>query len=388
MLTNIQGKRVSDHFDFIRGLAALIVLIYHVRYRFFFDYGDLSEPDLATRLFYVTTAFGHDAVMIFFVLSGYFISASVIRDCTTNRWSWRRYSINRLSRLYVVLIPGILLTLFWDVLGLELYPDHPVYSGEPQTWQHDYFPVRDRLGANTLAANLLFLQMTTSPPLGSNDALWSLSYEFWYYVLFPLAWRGISQPSKPVRALLSLGLCGALLAVLGKGIRLYFPMWLLGVAVCLGPRLPWLTGGRWRVAAAGAIGVFLATLFFTHTAAFQSQVSSSKVVADYFTGITFAAMAYVLVQNQAPSRGDAFSRVSKTLSGFSYTLYVVHLPLLVFLRAAFVPGAPWSPTALTMLWALLLTLLGVGYAAVVAQFTEHKTDVVRNFLLGKSKLAT
>src|SRR5262249_807489 len=73
MLVNIEGKRVSDHLDLIRGLAAIAVLVYHVRYGFFVDYGELSAPDHFSFLFYSLTAFGHDAVMVFFVLSGFFI---------------------------------------------------------------------------------------------------------------------------------------------------------------------------------------------------------------------------------------------------------------------------------------------------------------------------
>ena len=45
-----------------------------------------------------------------------------------------------------------------------------------------------------LAANALFLQTIVAarnaphpvPTFGSNGALWSLSYEFWYYLAFPL----------------------------------------------------------------------------------------------------------------------------------------------------------------------------------------------------------
>jgi peptidoglycan/LPS O-acetylase OafA/YrhL len=85
--------------DLARGLAAAAVLIYHVRYRFYFDYADLRNPDWFCKFFYAVTSYGHDAVVIFFVLSGYFISASVIRDCAKDRWSWRRYAVSRLTRL-------------------------------------------------------------------------------------------------------------------------------------------------------------------------------------------------------------------------------------------------------------------------------------------------
>ena len=161
----ISGK-ASDNLNLIRGLAAVAVLVYHIRYRFFFDYHDLATSDPFTDLFYMLTAYGHDAVMVFFVLSGYFISGSVQRDRAANRWSWRRYAVNRLTRLYVVLIPGLLLTVFWDRLGLWLYPDHPIYSGAPQPWINDFFAVGDRLGLGDFLANLAFLQDDTGASVG------------------------------------------------------------------------------------------------------------------------------------------------------------------------------------------------------------------------------
>lgn len=186
-------NRVSNHLDLIRGLAAVAVVVYHVRYRFFLDYHDVVNPGLTTKCYYALTAYGHDAVMVFFVLSGYFISASVTRDVAGGRWSWRRYTTNRLTRLYVVLIPALLLTGFWDMLGRSLYPVNPVYTGEPRSWAHDFFPVGNRLDVPTAVGNVLFLQSVLVSPLGSNEALWSLSYEFWYYVLFPLAVLGLGR---------------------------------------------------------------------------------------------------------------------------------------------------------------------------------------------------
>ena len=39
---DIHGTRASQHLDLIRGAAALAVLIYHVRYRFFLDYSEVE----------------------------------------------------------------------------------------------------------------------------------------------------------------------------------------------------------------------------------------------------------------------------------------------------------------------------------------------------------
>jgi peptidoglycan/LPS O-acetylase OafA/YrhL len=130
MPINLPRLCVSDHLGLIRGLAAITVLIYHIRYRFFFDYNDVTDPNWFSFSFYTLSSFGHDAVIVFFVLSGYFISASVFRDQTAGRWSWKRYLVNRFTRLYLVLLPALLLTALWDSLGLDFYSDNPIYSGE------------------------------------------------------------------------------------------------------------------------------------------------------------------------------------------------------------------------------------------------------------------
>jgi peptidoglycan/LPS O-acetylase OafA/YrhL len=370
----------SDHLDLIRGAAAVAVLIYHVRYRFFFDYADVSDPGPLQKAFYALTAFGHDAVVVFFVLSGYFISSSILRDCASGRWSWRRYLTNRFVRLYVVLLPGLALTAFWDRLGIALYPANPIYTGEARPWRHDFFPIADRLGWKPLLGNLCFLQTVRVPPYGSNDPLWSLTYEFWYYLLFPCAWLGLFGRSvRWWKRAAYLAACVGGLFALGRGIALYFPVWLMGTAVYLLPRTPWLAG---RARAATGLGgfLFLAAVSATHVGSIRAALGDSVVAADYVTGLSFAAFLYLILQSRAASAGATYSRFAKGLAGMSYTLYVIHMALLVFLRAALLPNAPWSPDAFHMAAGAALVCLSLAYAAGVARLTERHTDAVRAFV--------
>src|SRR6202030_2366669 len=80
------------------------------------------------EVLYFLTGFGHQAVMVFFVLSGFLISSSVMSSQMSGTWSWRDYAINRSSRLYVVLIPGLLFGLLWDKLGSSLFSSTGIYS--------------------------------------------------------------------------------------------------------------------------------------------------------------------------------------------------------------------------------------------------------------------
>jgi peptidoglycan/LPS O-acetylase OafA/YrhL len=369
--------RANGHsLNTIRGLSALAVLVYHIRYRFFLDYADISLPDFFSTLFYTLTSFGHDAVMVFFVLSGYLITTSVQEDLAMGRWSWTRYAVKRLSRLYVVLIPALLLTVVWDGLGLYFYSNHPIYTGEARSWSHDFFSVQERLTLQTFAINLLFLQTICGPPLGSNEPLWSLSYEFWYYCIFPLAWLAFVNRNSFGRSAIYLILCVGLLISVGGRISLYFPIWLLGggVALLTRTRVPRRELSSWW-------RPFFVTAFFsvvcaTHLDAFRKQIGHAMIVCDYVVGIAFALLLYAL--QRCPNRGRSPSAgFWRSISGCSYTLYLTHMPLLVLIRAAVIPDRSWPPTLLTVGYACALALLCVVFAYLISLTCEARTSAVR-----------
>src|SRR5947208_15340259 len=78
---------------------------------------------------YFAGGLGRQAVVMFFVLSGFFIGWSVIGSIRSGRWSWRGYIVRRLTRLGIVLLPALLLTAFWDVAGIALFGVHSAYLG-------------------------------------------------------------------------------------------------------------------------------------------------------------------------------------------------------------------------------------------------------------------
>lgn len=69
-------------FDLIRGCSALLVCLGHLRNTMFVDYSALIHPNIAIKVFYAVTSLGHQAVMVFFVLSGYFVGGGRVA-------SWR-----------------------------------------------------------------------------------------------------------------------------------------------------------------------------------------------------------------------------------------------------------------------------------------------------------
>ena len=95
--TNSGFSHRSD-IDGLRGIAVLSVLGYHA--------------------FPATLPGGYTGVDVFFVLSGFLVGGAVMRAGPA--FDWRTYAIARLSRLWVVLVPALLLTAALDQLAPRL----------------------------------------------------------------------------------------------------------------------------------------------------------------------------------------------------------------------------------------------------------------------------
>lgn len=172
--------------DLIRGVSALAVLFAHARGFIFVDFAEVVEGSVLTKAFYFATGVHHQAVMVFFVLSGYFVGGSVIEGFRKQRFLVSRYCLARISRLWVALIPALFLTMVLDAIGRGINPEaylggfRDIFMSGPEPNSVSGFSATAFLG------NLAFLQTVEVPVFGSNGPLWSLANEFWYYVLFPL----------------------------------------------------------------------------------------------------------------------------------------------------------------------------------------------------------
>ena len=372
------AKRTSVHFDLIRGVSALAVMLYHLRGLFFVDYPFLASKSMFSAVLYAVTGFGHQAVMVFFVLSGYFIGTSVMESVGKLQWSWRTYLVSRITRLQLVLFPALVLGALWDQTGMRIPQAAPIYYGALYKFYVPSVALRSTVPA--FLGNLFFLQSIISPVFGSNTPLWSLSYEFWYYIVFPAlilataAWVGTR-----VRILYA-GIALLLLWFIGAQISFYFLIWLAGALVgrlqpakkfkSPIPALPWLAGL-----------IFVGALAWSRT-----HRLSSDLLTDYIVGFCFAVWLYTLLLGSREDVSPAYVYVARKLASFSYTLYLVHLPALLLLRGLLNPQGSWQPDPRHFAYALGIGLLVLTYAYGVAEFTEARTASVRNRLLRRVPL--
>jgi peptidoglycan/LPS O-acetylase OafA/YrhL len=302
----------------------------------------------------------------------------------------------------LVLLPALILGAAWDQIGMRLAQGESLYYGGLANFYAPSVALRSTVSA--LFGNLSFLQGIVSPVFGSNDPLWSLSYEFWYYILFPLlmlgfiAWKGFR-----VR-LLYIALALALVVFVGPRISLYFLIWAAGAVVgrlrVRRPSAPRETqtqrpetagqsgapedvqdenarSERWMPGLAFAGGLlFVAALGWNRV-----RPIGSEALSDGTIGACFAIWLFTLIHGAGGGVSALYSRLAKTLSGFSYTLYLTHFPALLLLRALLNPQGNWMPDALHFVYAMVIAAAILGYAYFLAECTEAQTAVIRRRIL-------
>ena len=306
--------------------------------------------------------------MIFFVLSGYLISGSIFRLTQRGQWSWRLYLTHRLVRLWIVLVPALMLGAILDYLGLHLHLAPALYAG--QTGTHMMGNVADSLRASTFAGNLFFLQGILTATFGSNGPLWSLANEFWYYILFPCAFLALRLGTPLVGRIVNAVAFLACTWFVGKDVLFMFPVWLLGTALALVP------APRVEIRLRVVTAILYCPLFF-----FLAKTSLVRgVLSDYILGVATCVFVWFLLAAKGEAPAGRCVTVSRLAARFSYTLYLVHVPFLVLLTAVIAGETRWQPDARHLLFGSAALFLAVGYALAVASLTEFRTDKVRRWV--------
>lgn len=370
--------RTARLLDGSRALAALAVVLQHARTALLVDPASAVGAGAATRAVYWATGFGHQAVVVFFVLSGALVGGSVVRSASSGAWSWHGYLIRRLSRLYIVLVPALLLVLVWDRLGIAAFSVHAPYADvlSAVTIGGRTHIIHNR---STLAflGNAAFLMKIYVPVLGSGEALWSLANEFWYYILFPCAVLAVMSRRNSWRSLAYIVLVLGIALLVGRSIVEWMSVWLLGAVAVQAPRLsisPIRTSGL----VAAAVIIFVAATALERT--FLNVVS---LPGDLVVGMSFALLLYCVFCNDslgvAPAKHQRSSDIWKGLAGFSYTLYLFHQPPLVFANAWLNNShrSRWQPTAAHVAAMLGAVFLVVLYAYAWSRVTEARTEELR-----------
>ena len=340
-------KEVSLYLDAVRFLAALTVFFAHY-----------STNSLGGGFLWQFSHYGHQAVTVFFILSGFVIAYAT----DTRENSAGAYCVSRIARMYSVVVPAVILTAALDALGAWLRPD--LYT---RAWGFEADLSAFRFFAALTFSNELW---TLSVKQGSNLAYWSMGYEVPYYVIFGLAlfapakWRAVSV--------------GAALLAVGPSIAVMCPVWLAGVAV-------------YRICKRDVVSVRWGVLLFTASLLAWGTYEwiawnygrpmlqtgplfkRAEVIQDYIVACFFCAglIGFNAAAHELGGLLLRFARPIRWLAGASFTLYLCHLPLARFLLAC----TPWPKEAVASRSLVIGGTLVLVF--MIAAVTERKKEAWR-----------
>ncbi|GAA3952851.1 acyltransferase family protein [Chitinophaga oryziterrae] len=284
-----------------RGLAAIYVVLHHSRQML----PHAIQPFLL---------FGQEAVILFFLLSGFVIHYNYSVKPAFDRadFLWKRF-----VRIYPIFILVMVLSI---VLNLV--------TGARQ----------EHTDMATFFYNIAGLQDSQLqkpgigyPTFGDNDPLWSLGYEAWFYVFYAIV--GSAKFNRNLLIVVLVSFSAAILFSFYPGkaylTLLYLPIWWLGAAIAeatLTERTrPFLWGMLVLLIAMGG-----------YVAGSYEQIKNSSnsiglhpfIEIRHFSAAIVFAIVWMMAQKWLSVKYFAWMEPMAVLAPISYGIYIVHVPLL------------------------------------------------------------
>ncbi|MCU1411458.1 MAG: hypothetical protein JWR04_2165 [Rhodoglobus sp.] len=320
--------------DGLRGVAALAVVLHH---------SALAAPGLLEALWpgrdgsslaqvattvgwraltfplHLVLSAGLEAVFVFFILSGLVLTIPALR--AREAYSWRVYYPRRIIRLGLPVLASIVLA----VLLLLAVPRYPIPGGGGLDWVST---------TNSLTLTLQDLLDTLNllgPRQPLNNPLWSLGWEFAFSLLLPLgvllATRVRSRRAAAVVIVASL-LVITTGSVLHLDALVYLPMFAIGAV--LAASLPDVARAR------GAIGSrrgealwFVLCLVLVAAPWVASGITGALYPVTVGLAVAGCLGLVLLALTGGLFAGFLETRVVQFLGRISFSLYLVHVPVLV-----------------------------------------------------------
>lgn len=370
---------LSQFIEACRWVGALLVLAVHSTNMFVNLADIMSAPHAASVYawwFFVSFELGHQAVVGFFAISGYLVGGAVLAQLRKDKPFLRDYLIHRFARIYIVLAPALLVTVAADGIGRGWLGDSGVY---------DWPVFKDHYRADLFLGSLANLSAIYCDFFGTNGPLWSLACEFWYYISFPLLLlpfaRAYSLRTRAVGFALGLAILVVMSIPSGGWFRFGYLLWGLGALATLARRP--LVQSRWIALALYVVAVIPIRLLVRGPNLEAHPYLADA--ADLLGAVLFLNLMVTL--RFGPQQGWALfqPQLHRRLADFSFSLYSVHMPVLILARA-FVDqrfGAQWARELATPAhWQVMAAVMtaAVVFGFLFSRVTEAHTNSARRAL--------
>ena len=378
-MTDPSSRPRLGFLDGVRGAAALYVLFHHAYFQVVLD--THSAPLAAPYLSFL--AYGPTAVIVFIVLSGFCLMLPVVNSNDGRpRGGWQEYFIRRAIRI----VPPYWCALALVLLFICMIP--ALQHSQGRAWD----TAVPALLPGPILAHILLLQDFQAPYFVRIDPpMWSVAVEWHIYFLFPLLlllWRRFG-----VVAMVAAGVVmGYLPHKLSHGVLdfakfHYIGLFTIGIAACwiavsvqpiaarIRSSVPW----GWVCAVLGGICCYTVPRDFGNLSHFG--------LPDYIPGAASAALLIYLAGSSRmdTTRGSALVRFMEhpwlRKSGtISYSLYLIHYPLLAAAYAAIQPHVLSASSRLAILFCLtcptIIALSVLFYRCIEKRFMPSRKSEV------------
>ena len=382
-ISNSLSQESSVFLNLVRLIACEMVVVCHFLTKY--------QPVVGDPSFRLGSTLGGVAVLLFFVLSGMLICYSLLKKSGNPGYGFRCFFIDRFSRIYSGLVPALLIAA---VIAAAIYAtnyEYYVYLCLMQSAPSlltllmtlgmlQRFPVA--FFDSLLSPLGLSFPLPSVTPFGFNGILWTLAVEWWIYMIFgwcvigALSFVGKRKRSNAFKVAffaVASALCFVLAGFLqefSSVILVWFIGALMTLAITSEAVRSRLSGGFAARVLAALLVLTLAGAIFSAHAAFAGKIDYYSV----FLGLQLSVFVFVgvLLFNRkrigAASKWILNKRAANWVNvgaSFSYTLFLTHYPIIVFLNGLDLP----TDRTLAFLPILLITN---ATAFSVAYFTEKR----------------
>lgn len=297
------------------------------------------------------------SVMIFFVLSGFLIGKSIQSNTHLNqKFNVLVYFKSRLIRIYPPLLLSIILVYFLSFFAPYFFESKDILLKNPDSWVEN---INLQFSSNQIISALTFTNGILPVSTPFNTPLWSLPLEVWYYII-----AGLFCTRKLTLVILSI--CLFLIMSSAKyEFFIYSFVWLSGLVTSfVSPR------SKLALIFYSCLLCLLTTLCINKGYEYHTGESTIHYY-NLFFGLSVCSFVYVFI-----IYFDKKITVFPSTSKYSYTLYVIHIPIMIFIVGVF-ESYVFFNFKVSFLLAILSVIICIFIAWYFSRIVENKNKMYK-----------
>ncbi|QTH63119.1 acyltransferase [Psychrosphaera ytuae] len=302
------NKSLSLYLDIFRFMAATVVFLSHI-----------ASQKISGGMFWQFKDYSQTAVMIFFVMSGFVIAFVTEQKEKT----LKEYSIARVSRLYSIILPALAITFIFDFIGYHYNPSF--YEGGPWPYDSDNL-IRNYFLTAFLVQNVWDFGFNP----GINQPFWSLTYEWFYYLIFACSFYLKSNYKYLVILLLA--------AIAGPTIIALMPIWVLGFLLFKSMNRNKNTGPIYSILSIASLVAIVWVGPMVRDVQFVIPwIERTSIIGDYFDAVLFCIHIYFspALLKFFDSFLEKYAQAIRFLGALTFSLYLFHRPVIQTIAALY-----------------------------------------------------